>query len=123
MIFRQVHHNLASQLLNDLFGIQVRAGCMCAGPYGHLLLDIDEAHSAAIRHRLDEGHLGEKPGWVRVSLSPTVSEDEFQALLQAVDHVARHGRDLAGGYDLHDETGEWVRRTPAPARANGKESP
>jgi selenocysteine lyase/cysteine desulfurase len=123
VIFPRVHHNLAARLLNDLFGIQVRAGCMCAGPYGHLLLHIDEARSTAIRHRLDEGHLGEKPGWVRVSLSPTVSEGEFQALLEGIDHVARRGRDLADGYALNDETGEWVRRTPAPALANGKESP
>ncbi|HMA28910.1 MAG TPA: aminotransferase class V-fold PLP-dependent enzyme [Thermoanaerobaculia bacterium] len=122
VIFPSVHHNLAARLLNDFFGIQVRAGCMCAGPYGHLLLDIDEARSKAIRHRLDEGHLGDKPGWVRISLAPTVSEDEFQALLEGVDHVARRGRELADGYALDDETGEWARRSPAPALANGKEA-
>ena len=96
VIFRDVHHNLAARLLNDLFGIQVRAGCMCAGPYGHLLLHIDEDRSKAIRHRLDEGHLGEKPGWVRISLAPTVSEEEFQALLEAVDYVARRGARAPG---------------------------
>jgi hypothetical protein len=111
-----------ARLLNDHFGIQVRAGCMCAGPYGHLLLHINEARSIAIRHRLDEGHLGEKPGWVRISFSPTVSEDEFQALLEGVDAVARRGRELAEGYELDDETGEWARRTPAHALANGKET-
>jgi selenocysteine lyase/cysteine desulfurase len=110
VIFRNVHHNLAARLLNDLFGIEVRAGCMCAGPYGHLLLHIDEARSKTIRHRLDEGHLGEKPGWARISLSPTVSEDEFQALLEGVDHVARRGRELAAGYFLDDKTGEWVQQ-------------
>ena len=113
VIFRRVHHNLAARLLNDLFGIQVRAGCMCAGPYGHLLLAIDEEHSKTIRRRLDEGHLGEKPGWVRISLAPTVGEDEFQALLEGVDHVARRGAELASGYELRDATGEWARRTPA----------
>jgi selenocysteine lyase/cysteine desulfurase len=113
VIFRDLHHNLAATLLNDLFGIQVRAGCMCAGPYGHLLLDIDRAHSAAIRRRLDEGHIGEKPGWVRISLSPTVSEEEFQALLEGVDHVARKGRDYEAGYELKDATGEWARKAGA----------
>ncbi len=113
VIFRDLHHNLAATLLNDLFGIQVRAGCMCAGPYGHLLLHIDEEHSAAIRHRLDEGHIGEKPGWVRLSLAPTVSEEEFQALLQGVDYVARKGRSHEAEYELRDATGEWVRRGPA----------
>ncbi len=93
---------------------------MCAGPYGHLLLHIDEEHSKTIRHRLDEGHLGEKPGWVRISLSPTVSEGEFQALLEGVDHVARRGRELSEDYTQSDETGEWARRTAAPA--HGKES-
>ena len=107
LIFRDLHHNLAATLLNDLFGIQVRGGCMCAGPYGHLLLHIDHDHSAAIRERLAEGHIGEKPGWVRVSLSPTVSEEEFQTLLEAVDHIAKHGKEYEDRYELHDDTGEW----------------
>jgi selenocysteine lyase/cysteine desulfurase len=107
VIFRDLHHNLAASLMNDLFGIQVRGGCMCAGPYGHLLLHIEEEHSAAIRHRLDQGHIGEKPGWVRISLGPTVSEEEFQTLLEAVDHISKHGRDYLNRYELRDETGEW----------------
>ncbi|RPH94709.1 aminotransferase class V-fold PLP-dependent enzyme [candidate division KSB1 bacterium] len=107
LIFRDLHHNLAASLLNDLNGIQVRGGCMCAGPYGHLLLHIEKNHSAAIRKRLAEGHIGEKPGWVRVSLSPTVSEEEFQTLLEAVDHIARHGKEYEDRYTLNDDTGEW----------------
>jgi selenocysteine lyase/cysteine desulfurase len=116
VIFQKVPHGLAARLLDDLFGIQVRSGCMCAGPYGHLLLSIDEPHSRAIRHRLDEGHLGEKPGWVRISFSPTVSEEEFQALLEGVDVVARRGSALAEGYALNDETGAWTRRAQAAQR-------
>jgi selenocysteine lyase/cysteine desulfurase len=108
LIFRDLHHNLAAALLNDLFGIQVRGGCMCAGPYGHLLLHIEEEHSAAIRRRLAEGHIGEKPGWVRISLGPSVTEEEFQTLLEAVDYVAKHGRDYLDQYELSDETGEWI---------------
>ncbi len=119
VIFRDLHHNLAATLLNDLFGIQVRAGCMCAGPYGHLLLHIDEDHSREIRHRLDEGHIGEKPGWVRISLGPTVSEDEFQVLLEAVDHLLSRGRSYADDYELVDRTGEWVRKGAARAGARG----
>jgi len=107
LIFRDLHHNLAARLLNDLFGLQVRGGCMCAGPYGHLLLSIDEQHSADIRCRLDHGHIGEKPGWVRVSLSPTVTEEEFQTLLEGVDHVARHGSEYLDRYELRDDSGEW----------------
>ena len=113
VIFRDLHHNLAATLLNDLYGIQVRAGCMCAGPYGHLLLHIDEDHSKEIRHRLDEGHIGEKPGWVRISFSPTVTEEEFQVLLEGVEHLRLHGKRYVNGYALRDETGEWVRRGAA----------
>ncbi len=111
VIFRDLHHNLAATLLNDLYGIQVRAGCMCAGPYGHLLLHIDEDHSKEIRHRLDEGHLGEKPGWVRISFAPTVTEEEFQVLLEAVEHLRLHGKRYLDDYALRDDTGEWVRKT------------
>jgi hypothetical protein len=38
---RYLHHNFVVALLNDLFGIQSRGGCSCAGPYGHRLLGID----------------------------------------------------------------------------------
>jgi len=108
LIFRDLHHNLAAILFNDLFGIQVRGGCMCAGPYGHLLLHIEQEHSSDIRQSLAKGHIGEKPGWVRISLSPTVTEDEFQTLLEAVDYIARHGREYQDRYELCDDTGEWM---------------
>ena len=113
VIFRDLHHNLAATLLNDMFGIQVWAGCMCAGPYGHLLLQIDEEHSKEIRHRLDEGHIGEKPGWVRISFSPTVTEEEFQVLLEGVEYLRLHGKEHVDDYELRDETGEWVRKAGA----------
>jgi len=110
IIFKGLHHNLAVALFNDLFGIQVRGGCMCAGPYGHELLNIGQDFSARIRARLDAGHLGEKPGWVRISLSPTVSEEEFQILLEAVDYIATNGKRYESQYELVDATGEWVWR-------------
>ncbi len=110
LIFRNLHHNLVASLLNDLYGIQVRGGCMCAGPYGHLLLHIDEQHSKEIRCRIDEGHIGEKPGWVRVGFSPTVSEAEFQVLMEAIDHLSREGQKYEPKYKLSDETGEWSYR-------------
>lgn len=118
LIFRDLHHNLAAALLNDLFGIQVRGGCMCAGPYGHLLLHIEQGHSAGIRSRLTAGHLGEKPGWVRISFAPTVNEEEFQTLLEAVDYVARNGQTYADRYELCDATGEWTWKGEPP-RASG----
>lgn len=110
LIFRGVHHNLAAALLNDFFGIQVRGGCMCAGPYGHELLHIDEQVSLGIRRQLVQGHIGVKPGWVRICFSPVTGEDEFQTLLEGVEFVARRGRAYADRYALDDATGEWRRR-------------
>lgn len=114
LIFRGLHHNFAVALLNDLFGLQVRGGCMCAGPYGHDLLGIDEQVSHGIRRELLQGHCGLKPGWVRVSFSPVSREDEFQALLEGVRFVAREGARHLGDYRLDDASGEW-RRVGAPA--------
>ena len=110
-----VHHNLASALLNDFFGIQVRGGCMCAGPYGHELLHIDQGVSLAIKHQLEEGHIGVKPGWVRICFSPVTGEKEFQTLLEGVDFVSKRGRDFYDRYTLDDHTGEWRRTGAAPA--------
>jgi len=42
---RWINPHLVIRLLNDLFGIQGRAGCSCAGPYGHYLLNIDDETS------------------------------------------------------------------------------
>ena len=117
LIFRGLHHNLAVALLNDLFGVQVRGGCMCAGPYGHELLHIDEQVSQSIRRELEQGHIGIKPGWVRICLGPTTGESEFQALLEAVEFVSRRGHAYRDRYRLIDETGEWRRIEGAGAAA------
>ncbi len=110
MIFKGFHHNYAVALLSDFFGIQVRGGCMCAGPYGHELLHIDPSVSLSIKGEMERGHCGVKPGWVRVSLSPVTRESEFQALLEGVEFVTRRGRDYLNRYELVDETGEWRRK-------------
>lgn len=110
LIVEGLHHNLAVALLNDRFGVQVRGGCMCAGPYGHELLHIDDGVSRAIRRQLELGHAGVKPGWVRICFSAVTGEDEFQTLLEGVDWVSRHGAGWTDRYALADETGEWRRR-------------
>lgn len=102
-----LHHNLAVRLLNDRYGIQVRGGCMCAGTYGHDLLGIDQRHSEQIRARLDAGETWAKPGWVRVSLGPTTSEEDFQVLLAAVPDIAHNWRIYAEGYEMDPCSAEW----------------
>jgi selenocysteine lyase/cysteine desulfurase len=103
----RLHHNLAVRLLNDRFGIQVRAGCMCAGTYGHSLLGIEHDASQVIRDALDGGALSAKPGWVRISLSPATSLEDLEYMLDAVDTVTQDWEQYAGMY-VQDETGEWI---------------
>ena len=52
---RYLHHNYVVALLNDLFGIQSRGGCSCAGPYGHRLLGIDIERSHAFEREIGRG--------------------------------------------------------------------
>ena len=103
----RLHHNLAVRLLNDLYGIQVRGGCMCAGTYGHDLLGIGQEQSEAIRCSLDDGDVAAKPGWVRCSFSPATSEGEFRVLLEAIPHIAREWRKYAKDYTMDLDTAEW----------------
>ena len=105
-----LHHNLAVRMLNDLYGIQVRGGCMCAGTYGHDLLGIGQAQSESIRCALDDGDVGAKPGWLRCSFSPATSEGEFRVLLDAIPHIAQHWRKYAEDYTMDLDTAEWHHR-------------
>jgi selenocysteine lyase/cysteine desulfurase len=105
-----LHHNFVVALLNDLFGIQSRGGCSCAGPYGHRLLGIDLTHSRAYERQILRGCEGVKPGWVRVNFNYFISEDAFDYVLQAVDLVAREGWRLLPDYRFNASTGLWSHR-------------
>jgi selenocysteine lyase/cysteine desulfurase len=114
----ELHHNLAVRLLNDLYGIQVRGGCMCAGTYGHDLLQINKSHSESIRNAIDEGDIVAKPGWVRVSFGPAVTAEDLAVLLVAVPHVAENWRTYVKDYVLDEETAEWRHRDEVPFRSD-----
>ena len=77
-----LHHNFVVALLNDLFGIQARGGCSCAGPYGHRLLGIDLDRSSRFRDAISSGCEGIKPGWVRVNFNYFISEAVFEFILE-----------------------------------------
>lgn len=98
-----VHHNLVTRLLNDRFGIQVRGGCSCAGTYGHFLLDVDFSLSKEITDRIDAGDLSMKPGWIRLSLHPTMTNEELlfitDAIKQTVENAYVWQKDYV--YDRH----------------------
>ena len=104
---RYVHHNAIVALLNDLFGIQSRGGCSCAGPYGHRLLGIDLARSHAFEREITRGCEGIKPGWVRVNFNYFISETVFRYIVDAVALVATHGWRLLPQYRLDPATGLW----------------
>ncbi|SNZ01348.1 aminotransferase class V-fold PLP-dependent enzyme [Flagellimonas pacifica] len=93
-----LHYNLVVKLLNDHFGIQVRGGCSCAGTYGHLLLEVSKEQSRNITNRIDQGDLTEKPGWVRLSLHPTMTDSELDYILGAIKEVADNGKEMSTQY-------------------------
>jgi len=111
---RYLHHNFVVAVLNDLFGIQARGGCSCAGPYGHRLLGIDIERSRAFERQIALGCEGIKPGWVRVNFNYFISEAVFQFILAAVDLVATDGWRLLHLYDFDPATGLW-RHVDGPA--------
>ncbi len=104
---RYLHHNFVVALLSDLFGIQSRGGCSCAGPYGHRLLGIDLERSHEFESEITRGCEGIKPGWTRVSFNYFVSEAVFHYLVDAVDLVATHGWKLLPAYRFSPSTGLW----------------
>ncbi|PVB62597.1 aminotransferase class V-fold PLP-dependent enzyme [Labrenzia sp. 011] len=84
-----VHHQLFTRMLSDVYGIQARGGCACAGSYAHALLDIDREASAGIKKALDAGEEIEKPGWVRLNLSPLMRDEKVDFVIASVDRLAR----------------------------------
>ena len=113
---RYLHHNFIVALLNDLFGIQSRGGCSCAGPYGHRLLGIDIERSHEFEREIAKGCEGIKPGWVRVNFNYFISDAVFHFILEAIEFVADHGWRLLPDYSFDPPSGLWRNRT-APANA------
>jgi selenocysteine lyase/cysteine desulfurase len=85
---KDAHYSLIVKILNDRFGIQARGGCSCAGTYGHLLLRIDEARSCEILNLLRAGEMLCKPGWVRLSIHPTMTNTEIDYIMDAIEMTA-----------------------------------
>ena len=104
----RLHHNYVVALLNDLFGVQSRGGCSCAGPYGHRLLGIDIETSREYEREISRGCEGIKPGWVRVNFNYFISETVFEFILKAVHLVADHGWRLVPQYGFDPMTALWT---------------
>ncbi len=104
---RYLHHNAVVAILNDLFGIQARGGCSCAGPYGHHLLGIDDDMSAKFEKEILAGCEGIKPGWVRINFNYFIDDEVFDYIVNAVTLIADFGERLLPQYRFDPLTGLW----------------
>jgi selenocysteine lyase/cysteine desulfurase len=102
-----LHFNLAVKLLNDKFGIQLRGGCACAGTYGHFLLDVSHDQSDQITQRINFGDLSQKPGWIRLSLHPTMTNDELYFITDAIRQVRKYHSVWGKDYTYNNKTNEF----------------
>ena len=112
-----IHFNLIVQLLNDRYGIQVRGGCSCAGTYGHFLLHVDQALSKSITDRIDQGDLSAKPGWVRLSIHPTMTDACLTYILDAIEETVANVSEWEKDYEYCPTTNEFhAQRRQLPRR-------
>jgi len=102
-----IHYNLIVKLLNDHFGIQVRGGCACAGTYGHFLLNVSHEQSNRITQQINRGDFSEKPGWVRLSLHPTLTNDELYYIIDAIRTVSEKHKEWEKDYVYNKHTNEF----------------
>jgi selenocysteine lyase/cysteine desulfurase len=103
-----VHFNLIVKLLNDRFGVQTRGGCSCAGTYGHFLLHVDQALSKSIEEKISEGCLVERPGWIRMSIHPTLTDKEVEFVCDSIKKVAANHQEWGLDYEYQSKTNEYV---------------
>ena len=104
---KALHHDFVVSLLNDLFGIQSRGGCSCAGPYGHRLLNINDTQSRQYEKLVLQGYNGLKPGWVRLGFNYFFDDETVDYIISAVDMIATHGWKLLPFYSFNEHTGIW----------------
>ncbi|MBD0836018.1 aminotransferase class V-fold PLP-dependent enzyme [Aestuariibaculum suncheonense] len=104
----QAHYNLVVKLLNDRFGVQTRGGCSCAGTYGHYLLNVDQPTSKSIEKKILEGCMIERPGWVRMSVHPTMTNAEVEFVCDAIEQVAKNFATWENDYTYNAAKNEFV---------------
>ena len=115
-----LHYNLGVQLLNDKFGIQVRGGCSCAGTYGHILLNVKKDQSSSIISQINKGDLRSKPGWIRMSIHPTMTNSEVYFIMDAIAELSiKHG-EWALDYNYNVTTNAFTYKDTSFALANNK---
>ncbi|NNK40671.1 MAG: aminotransferase class V-fold PLP-dependent enzyme, partial [Winogradskyella sp.] len=103
-----LHYNLGVKLLNDRFGIQTRGGCSCAGTYGHYLLHVDYDTSHQLTNEISIGDLVRKPGWIRMSIHPTTTNEEIDYVCDSIIALSNFHKDWAKDYNYVKETNEFI---------------
>ncbi|RFU66661.1 aminotransferase class V-fold PLP-dependent enzyme [Peribacillus glennii] len=106
-IVEGIHYNLLVKLLNDRFGYQVRGGCSCAGTYGHYLLNIDAKTSNSIADQIDNGDMSAKPGWVRVSVHPTMTNEEVYNFVSSVKQIVENSNEWEKDYRYDPKSNDY----------------
>jgi len=106
-----LHYNFIVAVLNDFFGIQARGGCACAGPYAQELLGLSESVVDRFDACLQQsGQEIFRPGFVRIGLHWTMTEEEVEVIGNAISWIANHGWKILSVYKVDIETGEWKHR-------------
>ena len=106
-----IHFNLIVKLLSDRYGIQVRGGCACAGTYGHFLLEVSYDRSHQITEKINHGDLSEKPGWVRVSLHPVITDEEVLFFINALKEIVTNHTEWKKDYIYNPKKNEFEHRS------------
>jgi selenocysteine lyase/cysteine desulfurase len=112
--FEKYHFNLVVKLLNDRFGIQTRGGCSCAGTYGHFLLNVDQLTSNRIKDEILHGCNTQKPGWVRLSLHPTITNAELRFICKSLQELSIHIKDWANDYTYDTLKNDYTHKSAVP---------
>lgn len=106
-----LHYNLGVKLLNDRFGIQSRGGCSCAGTYGHFLLNVSQQYSHGITSKIEQGDLSSKPGWMRISIHPTMTDEEVDQIINAVQQIAANFEEWTKDYIYDKNSNEYYHKS------------
>ncbi|MFH6991623.1 aminotransferase class V-fold PLP-dependent enzyme [Flavobacterium sp. FlaQc-48] len=105
-----VHFNLIVKLLNDRYGIQTRGGCSCAGTYGHFLLNVDQQRSTAIKNKIQEGSMIDRPGWIRMSIHPTLTDAEINFICDSIIEVSQNCHQWSNDYYYEPSANEYIHK-------------
>lgn len=104
---KQLHYGFVVAVLNDLFGIQARGGCSCAGPYGHRLLEMDDKAARRYAEAIRNGFSGMRVGWVRLGINYLLLDEVTDYIAAALEFISRRGLDLLNMYEFDLKAGVW----------------